>query len=210
MGELFICFGCDANTSLSFSLLPSILFLLTLAHPSLFHWLFFRAVHKPPVNPCTDMRGKCVILTINISWDTLKMTALSLSFFILQCHTLLHPLISWLHRKTKHKQRCIKVAVSGKTFTMGWAFTKHQRVIAAFYCILMMPYLLYTSTTPKCAEIQRGPSGNENGLRRRVEYESHIWLCSASIWLDWALSLFTKRYDAIKTQHKWAFSWYSG
>ncbi len=116
---------------------------------SLFHWLFFRAVHKPPANPCTDMRGKCVILTINISRDTLKMSALFLFLHTSLSHSL-HPLISWLHRKTKHKQRCIKVAVSGKTFTMGWAFTKHQRVIAAFYCILMMPYLLYTSTTPKC------------------------------------------------------------
>lgn len=67
-----------------------------------------------------------------------------------------------------------------------------------------MPYLLYASTTPNALSSERGPSGNENGLRRRVEYESHIWLRSASIWLDWALSLFTKRYDAIKTQHKWA------
>lgn len=130
LNEHFICFGCAVNTSLSFSRLPSILFLLTLAHPSLFYWLFIGAVHKLPANPCTDMTGKCVTLTININNETDWKWLPSLSYFILHFHNPLRPLISSLHRKSKHKPRCIKVPVSEKTLTVnsmfkqtGWAGT---------------------------------------------------------------------------------------
>lgn len=124
-----------------------------------------------------------VSLTINITWDTLKITTFSL---FLHFYTPLSPLISFqLHRKIKHKQRRIKVALSEKSFTMNSIFrylskvagqkccytTKYQRVILMYSHNAIFALRFYGA---KCAELQRGPSGNENGLRWRIIWEPHM------------------------------------